>query len=221
MPLQEIGYAERCFRDVQPCGDGMISQTLNSQVRLILADGMGHGSAAHCAVNLLREKFSWISERSQPALDIAHCIREMHEWLKGHGDNYQAAVAMVEIDNDLGILSALSIGNIMIKIVSGRGVCTLPCTNGMVGGEFPARTRLTVESLPRRGLLVIHSDGISSRALSPFLEHLRMNDRFRPGEAQSIASKIITQFAKSSDDASCIVVSLTQKEDPSQCRRLS
>ena len=206
----EVGYADRCFQDVHPCGDGMISHSNATILRLMLADGIGHGQTAHNAVKLLKQKFNWICERSQTMGGLAECIQEMHDWMKDRGASNQAAVAVIELNVTTGILSALSIGNVKAHLIGLHSVLTIPCLNGMVGGQLPASLRLAVEPLKPWSLLVVHSDGISTRALRPYLESLPISHTHIAGEAQLLAQKIVERFCKSTDDASCAVVVLNE-----------
>ena len=206
----EVGYADRCFRDVSPCGDGMISRGSGTLLRLMLADGIGHGQTAHNAVKLLKQKFNWLCERSQTMAGLAECIKEMHDWMKDRGASNQAAVALIELNVTTGILSALSVGNVRAHLIGHHGVLTIPCLNGMVGGQLPASLPLAVEQLKPWSLLVVHSDGISARAVHPYLERLPMSHTHMAGEAQLLAQKIVERFSKSTDDASCAVVVLSE-----------
>ena len=204
----DVGYADRCFQDVRPCGDGMVSHSNAKVLRLMLADGIGHGQTAHNAVKLLKQKFSWFCERSQTMGGLAQCIQEMHDWMKDRGPSNQAAVAVIELNGTSGVLSALSVGNVKAHLIGHHSILTIPTLNGMVGGRLPASLPLTVEQLKPWSLLVVHSDGISARALHPYLKSLPMSHTHIAGEAQLLAQRIVDRFSKSSDDASCAVVVL-------------
>ena len=214
MTRLEMGYAEHCFQDVRPCGDGMISRGDGSIIRMMLADGIGHGQTAHNSVRMLQQQFSWFYERSQSSGSLSQCVREMHERMKQGACNGQAAVAVVELDTATGLLNALSIGNVKTHLIgmgSGTGtatVLTMPCLNGMVGGTLPSHLPLSVEQLETWSLLISHSDGISARALRPYLESFGESRTIHTGEAQSMANQIVERFGKRSDDASCAVVLL-------------
>ena len=206
----EVGYADRCFGDVRPCGDGMIYRGDATSLRLMLADGMGHGQSAHNAVKRLKQTFSWFCERSRSMGSLADCIREMHDGMKDRGTGNQAAVAVIDLNVTSGLCGALSIGNVKAHLIGSHSVLSIPCLNGMVGGRLPASLPIAVEHLKPWSLLVVHSDGISARAVLPFLESLPISHTHMAGEAQLLAQKIVDQFAKSSDDASCAVVVLNQ-----------
>lgn len=206
----EVGYADRCFGDVRSCGDGMISHRDAAILRLMLADGIGHGQTAHNAVKRLKQKFSWCCERSQTMGGLADCVREMHDWMKDRGASNQAAVAVIELNSTSGLLSALSVGNVKAHLIGHRSILTMPCLNGMVGGQLPASLPVAVEHLKPWSLLVVHSDGISARALRPYLESLPMSHTHIAGEAQRLAQTMVERFGKASDDVSCAVVVLNQ-----------
>ena len=206
----EVGYADRCFGDVRPCGDGMIYHSDATSLRLMLADGMGHGQSAHNAVKRLKQTFSWFCERSQTMGSLADCIREMHNGMKDRGASNQAAVALIDLNLASGLCSALSIGNVKAHLISNHSVLTMPSLNGMVGGQLPASLPIAVEHLKSWSLLVVHSDGVSASAVRPYLESLPISHTHIAGEAQLLAKQMVERFGKNSDDASCAVVVLNQ-----------
>jgi Stage II sporulation protein E (SpoIIE) len=203
----QVGYAERCFQDLPPCGDGMTCMQEPQSLRLMLADGIGHGAHAHRVVTQLSERFQWIYGRSSSLNSIADCMRELHGLLRGQQQTDQAAVAMLEVDAHTGRIAALSVGNVRVHSVGAAGCFSFPCLNGMVGGHLPRQLPLTVRQAQQPSLLVLHSDGLSSKAVVAWLENLQ--GRFGPatgGSAQPMADALLLHCAKRSDDAACAVV---------------
>lgn len=210
----ELGYAEHCFQGLSPCGDGMASSRHRNVLRLMLADGIGHGQHAHGVVTQLKQQFQWICNRSQDLISIGECLQELHEQLHRSLDNRQAAVAMLDVDADTGEISGLSVGNVSAHHLGDGRTFSFPSFNGMVGGRMPGRLPLSVHRSTGHSLLVLHSDGVSTRDLLPYLQSLSQAGGRRHRRAQPIAEQVIQRFGKPNDDASCAVLLLTQEQAP-------
>jgi serine/threonine protein phosphatase PrpC len=206
----QVGYADRCFQDLPPCGDGMTSLERDHTLRLLLADGIGHGPHAHRVVNQLSEHFHWICGRSSSLIGMAECMRELHDLLRGNPQTDQAAVAMLEVHRETGVIAVLSVGNVRVHSVAQAGCFSFPCLNGMVGGHLPRQLPVTLRQAQKPCLLLLHSDGLSSRAVLPYLEQLFSTLGATPRAAQPMADALLRHCAKGSDDAACAVVALQE-----------
>ena len=202
----DIGHAERCFQDRPPCGDAMVSVQRGSLLRVMLSDGIGHGPHAHGVVSQLNERFLWMAARSHDLGSIADCLQGLHDLLREGSADRQAAVAIVDVDADTGGVCGLSVGNVKLHQLSSAGRVSFPCINGMVGGRMPAHLRLTECFWPADALLIMHTDGVSSRGALPFLQQLAAKASSLQQRAEVIAESLIQRFAKISDDASCVVM---------------
>jgi len=202
----QIGYADHCFQDQPPCGDGMTSLERGQTLRLLLADGIGHGPNAHRVVSQLSDHFHWICGRSSSLIGMADCMRELHALLRGNQQTDQAAVAMLEVQRETGIIAVLSVGNVRVHSVADAGCFSFPCLNGMVGGHLPRQLPVTLRQAKKPCLLVLHSDGMSSRAVLPYLEKLFGTLGNSPRDGQPIADALLHHCAKRSDDAACAVL---------------
>lgn len=210
MMMLKPAYTEHCFQDIKPCGDGWTSIQRHHTLRLMLVDGMGHGKEAHQVMQQLCTHFQWVCNRSSKFIDIAECMRELHEILSIQKQTDQAAVALVDIHTDSGMVAALSVGNVKVHILSPGYCFSFPCMNGMVGGHLPQQLPVNVHHYGLGSLLALHSDGVSSRSLLPFLNQLISSCTSSHLQPQPVADAIISEHAKSSDDASCVVVMLNQ-----------
>jgi len=202
----DLGYAERCFQGLPPCGDGLITAQHKAITRVMLADGIGHGTYAHAVVQQLQKQFLWICGRSEEWISIADCLLELHLLLREGRQGLQAAVAILDVNADTWQVSALCVGNVKAHQVSATGVLSIPCLNGMVGGQMPQRLPVFLQSWPAETLLTLHSDGLSTRGVLPYLQTLLRSGASSELEAQPIADAVLKQFAKSTDDASCVVL---------------
>jgi hypothetical protein len=210
----QIGYTERCFHDRPPCGDGMTWLQRDQTLRLMLADGIGHGAHAHGVVTQLVDHFHWICSRTSSLISIADCMRELHLLLRAQQQIDQAAVAMVEVDTESGLIAALSVGNVKVYGVADGSCFRFPCLNGMVGGHLPQQLPVTLRQPQQPSLLLLHSDGLSSRAVLAYLEQLFGTRSRAPYSAQPIADAVLHHCAKPSDDAACAAVLLQEGATP-------
>ena len=202
----DLGYAERSFQGIAPCGDGVITAQRRAVTRVMLADGIGHGAHAHAVVQQLQQQFRWICGRSADWISIADCLLELHRLLRESRRDLQAAVAMLDVDADTWKVSALCVGNVKAHQVSATAVLSVPCLNGMVGGQMPQRLPLFQQNWPAETLLTLHSDGVSTRGLLPYLQTLLWSGSQRHLQAQPIADTVLGRFGKTNDDASCVVL---------------
>lgn len=202
----EIGYAEHCFHGVPPCGDGLITAHHQGITRMMLVDGIGHGLHANGILVLLQQQFRWICERSKPWAGIDKCLLELHLLLLKEQKGYQAAVAMLDVNANTWQISALCVGNIKVHQVSSGLVLSVPCLNGMVGGQLPQRLPLSGLRWDADSFLALHSDGIRTRELLPYLQTVVGFSSRTDLEAQTIADTIIDRFSTNNDDASCVVL---------------
>lgn len=207
----QLGYAERCFADGPVCGDGLISLQRDGTLRLMLADGIGHGPHAHRVVAQLGEHFRWVCGRSSTMPDLADCMRDLHQLLKAQQQTDQAAVALVDVNTDSAQIAGLSVGNVKVHSLAPGLEFSFPCLNGMVGGHLPRQLPVLVRPCAPEALLTLHSDGVSSRALLQYLGTLVSSGyRSRLG-AQAVADAVLRGCGKTSDDASCAVVLMQQE----------
>jgi anti-sigma regulatory factor (Ser/Thr protein kinase) len=171
------------------CGDaGAILALDGGRMRLLLADGLGHGplaaeaSQAACAVL-----------SAEPRLDLCSLLEKIHDALKA---TRGAAVAVAEVDVSKGRLCYAGVGNIAGYIIQGNtGDSThLVSMNGTLGA---VRSRIQEFSYPwsAESLLVMTSDGIKN--------HWRL-DRYA-GIANRhpslIAGILYRDHARTTDDA--------------------
>jgi anti-sigma regulatory factor (Ser/Thr protein kinase) len=179
------------------CGDcwGVVRSGAVSTV--LVADGLGHGYEASLAsseaVRILREHRDLL-----PAalIDLSH--RALRS-LRG------AAVAVARIDSHEGQVTFSGVGNVMAQICSGsRRMQNLVSVNG-TAGQHIQRIREFTYPWPADGLLVIHTDGLSTGAGLETHQDLSRHD---PG---LIAGVLYRLFSRGHDDATVVVVKAAVK----------
>lgn len=135
------------------CGDAWAVEQSAGRVVALVADGLGHGvdaaAASAAAVNAFRQRYR------EPVTDIAGHIRRALRGTRG------AAIAVAEIDSDVGRLRFCGIGNIAARLLVGGAERNLISQFGIAGYQAP-KIRAYDEAWEDGALLVMHSDGLSS-----------------------------------------------------------
>lgn len=174
------------------CGDHWAEHhATNGTVRVMIADGLGHGEFASQASSRAVEIFGKYSD-----LEPAAVLERMNEALR---PTRGAAVAIAELDPGKKTVTYTGIGNISASILSHDTSTSLVSMNGMVGG--PTRSgRVFSYPWPRDGVLVMFSDGLKSQW--QIKRYAGLVDR-HPG---LIAGILYRDNARGSDDATVVAV---------------
>jgi anti-sigma regulatory factor (Ser/Thr protein kinase) len=174
------------------CGDAWAAWCAGSLTSIFVCDGLGHGRIAAQAARAAVDAFRRHAER--PATEVLSAVHEAMRPTRG------GAVAVAELDARLGVLQYCGIGNIsaMVRAHDGqeRHLVSLP---GIAGHAIRRLQPFTYPWQPE-SLLVLHSDGVSSRwSLSAY-----------PGLASRrpdvIAGVLLRDHRRGRDDATVVVV---------------
>lgn len=137
------------------CGDAWASLVDGSLVRLLVADGLGHGPAAAIAAREAVQTFV-----SHPQCPPGEMIKLTHAALRS---TRGAAIAVSEVDLVGRSIRFAGVGNIAAQIVAPSKRQNLVSLNGTVGAQLPTPREFVYE-LPASAVLCCWSDGITSRA---------------------------------------------------------
>lgn len=159
--------------------------------RVALVDGLGHGPEAASASRLALETL-----QRRPALPLLEAFTACHRALAG---SRGAVMAVVDIDVSIGMLSCAGVGNIEGQFSGPSRDDRLVSDRGIVGSSLPHVHPQTLQLTPD-WLLVLHSDGVSSRF------DVR-RERSMPGyTAQALADAVLANWARPNDDATVVVI---------------
>lgn len=123
-------------------------------VLVMLCDGLGHGPLASLAARASVRAFGTGTARLPDQV-----MREIHLALRG---TRGAVITVARIEPDAGRILFCGVGNICAYILDEGKRSTLPSHPGIVGHHM--QHLYTYEHpLPRHGVLVMHSDGLSAR----------------------------------------------------------
>jgi anti-sigma regulatory factor (Ser/Thr protein kinase) len=136
------------------CGDAWGAWVGAASLDLLLADGLGHGTAAAeasmAAVAALEQA------PGAPPLAVLEAAHRDLRSTRG------AALAFLHGDTARGTVSCCGAGNVIARVVSGIAERMLLTQHGTVGLQM-RRPEEAVVDWPEHSILVVHSDGIESR----------------------------------------------------------
>lgn len=137
----------------QVCGDAWRVATRGREAAVFVADGLGHGPLAEVAARRAADVF----DADPFALDQQFFDRAHTALIGSRG----AVTAKATVSHHS--VRYAGVGNIAAVLVGPHGSRGLASQNGTVGAEAPRQIAATHHAWPARGVLVMHSDGITSR----------------------------------------------------------
>ena len=187
----EIGAVSVAVETEEVCGDAWDAIEAPGSLRLIVADGLGHGPFAEDAAREAVAVF-----RSYPKTALPELLELTHKaLLKTRG----AAGAVVELRPSARQVINVGIGNVSARVISRDKTKSLVSDNGTLGGNV-RKVQSFSQPWSDDMLLVMHTDGIGMQ--------WNLNDY--PGLAHRhpalIAGVLYRDFKRSRDDATVVVV---------------
>lgn len=173
-------------------GDMALVEDGDDALTIALADGLGHGPAAHASA---AEALAVV--RAHAGQDVGVLFRDAHQRLRRQGFR-GAVLGLARFDRARRVVYFAGVGNIDL-IVVGDGVTRLAGHHGLLGGVLPA-VRTHEAAFGEGALAFLLSDGITTR-FDPL--------PFRTAQvlsAQAIAEAVVRTHGRRTDDASAIVV---------------
>lgn len=191
-PAFATGVCSIAFPGETQCGDSWVVQESADGVRVMVADGLGHGRmAAQAAQEAVR---SFHAHTNLPLVELLGAQHQAIRHTRG------AAVMVVDINFREGRMRSAGVGNIagcLIGNGTSRGIMSHP---GIVGHEMRSPHELEF-SWPKDGCLILHSDGLNSRwSLDSYPGLLGQHPAL-------IAGTLLRDAARGRDDATVVVIS--------------
>jgi hypothetical protein len=181
-----VAAAQRPIAGEAVCGDAFTVASHDRTTLVCLADGLGHGDAAHEAAEAACRH-----AREHAGTPLDALIRGIDGALAGLRG---AAVSLLSIDEGAGRVQFVGVGNVELRAAA-RAPIAPPNFPGIVGQRM-RKPRLWDYPIAAGDVLVLISDGISSRFELGTLAHLA---------PQALADTILASHGKKHDDASCVV----------------
>lgn len=179
-------------------GDAWAVEQRGTRIVALVADGLGHGHAAATASVAAVAAFRH-HHREPPETIVA----EIHTALR---NTRGAAVAVAEIDRAAGRIRYCGVGNITARLLAAGRHSHLMSHYGVAGHQAP-RIRAVDAAWPDGALLVMHSDGLSTKwdlAAYPGIE------RHHPLLA---AATVMRDAVRRTDDATVLALRDTATDD--------
>ena len=191
-PKVEIGAICLALAGEDACGDDWTAEPLRGGVRLLVADGLGHGAAAEVASADATRVFRGAVNDSAP-----QAIERVHLALRG---GRGAAVAAAFLDAAQGAIEFAGVGNIAGVVRGGDGATSrsMVSQNG-TAGHAVRRLGSFMYEWPANAVVILHSDGITTHWS---LDRFPGLTRRHPGV---IAAAIYRDHARGRDDTTVVV----------------
>jgi anti-sigma regulatory factor (Ser/Thr protein kinase) len=157
---------------------------------VVVADGLGHGPGAARAADVVIE-----AHREWPA-EPARCLAAAHERSRS---TRGSAASVVCYDATEGRLVHAGVGNVAVSLVGLEDGGGLASQNGTLGGTSPT-VRENRADVATRTLVVLHSDGLSSRWSVHGYPGLRSR------HPQVVAGVLFRDAGRARDDATVLVI---------------
>lgn len=174
-------------------GDAFAWERIEDSVRLMVADGLGHGHEAAAAADEAVRVF-----RAGGSAAPAELLELAHGALRG---TRGAAVAAVQVDLATRRIHFCGAGNVSARLISGVQDRSLMSHHGTLGVQVRRLQELQYD-WPAHAVLIVHSDGVATRW------DLRSVPEILGCEAIVIAAWLLREHLRGSDDATVAVLRL-------------
>ena len=189
----DIHYVSRpLLRTEDENGDLGIIISRDNTYFLAMVDVLGHGKEARQVALIAKEYLE-----TNHTDELTEIIQGLHKNLKG---TRGVVAAVCRFDAKTGDLDYSGIGNITTKVLGPRTFTFVP-REGIIGYMIPTPRKFSYKLVPG-DVLTLYSDGIK--------EHFDLLEcaGLLKNSARIIAEKLLKQFGKRDDDASCIVLKM-------------
>lgn len=198
-PSLQVLHLERPHPRETMCGDMALTVRRGNLVRLVVADGLGHGPAAREAAQVA---IRWLHSSQRESLEDA--VLTAHEQAAA---TRGATLGIAELDLQTQSISATTVGNVRVGIYQNSGRVWSPCgTDAVLGhgrGSFHGKLDVRVEKyqFPPGAILLLFSDGLANQLRLPFQ---------RPQTLEELAMALFATYAVGSDDATLLALSTSR-----------
>jgi len=190
-PLVTVGGVCIAMRGEAMCGDAWTMQCAQDMRRMLVVDGLGHGSgAATAAQSAVR-----IAEQEKEAAPIA-LLESIHDALRS---TRGAAGAVASVAPRAASGRFAGVGNIRAFVRAGATERSLVSHNGTLGHQVRKLQQFEF-AFPPRALLIMHSDGIATHW------NLDAYPGLQSHHPATIAATIFRDHARARDDATIVVL---------------
>lgn len=175
-------------------GDGYYIKTTAEHIKVMLADGLGHGKEANFAINEAAKAF-----KQCPSHSPVEIIRYIHPLVR----KTRGLVATIAVfDLKTSSLSIAGVGNISSKLSGTALAKTSLAYNGIIGHNIPNTMNDQSMALVDYQQLIMCSDGIRSRW------EINKPPGLTRSDIMLQAAAIYKDYARRSDDMSVLIAKI-------------
>ncbi len=190
-PPLELGIVQAAYPGEDVCGDAVAASETPAGVRVLMADGLGHGLLAYEAAQRAIRTF-----HDHSSLDIVTQMSRLHDALRS---TRGAASAIADIDESAAVVRFCGVGNIAAVVIGATRSNHLVSMPGITGHQ--ARSLRSFEQeWSSSSILVLHSDGLTSKW------DLKEYPGLAARSASVVAATLFRDARRTNDDASIAVV---------------
>ncbi len=175
-------------------GDGFVVKKTDKYIKMMLADGLGHGPEANKAVNEAASMFKIFPDYSP-----TETLRFIHSSIK---KTRGAVINIIGYDLDAKAWSSTGIGNIAVRMMGPAGFRNHMSYNGIVGHNIPNTMNDQQYLAEGYNMTVLCSDGIKTR-----WDMLKYPQMYKYDQSV-LAAAIYKDHARRNDDMSVVVAKL-------------
>ena len=173
------------------CGDGYLVVKTDTEVRMFLGDGLGHGGHAKEAIDKAKEFFLASSDD-----DVVSVLRGIHEYVR----KTRGLVGTVAVfDKTKSQWRICGVGNILTRMYSGIEYKNYMPYNGTLGLNIPNSMKTTIVQGEKNQHLIMSSDGIRTRW------ELTRYPAIYKYDSLVLAASIYKDYCRYTDDASVFI----------------
>lgn len=187
----EMGGLKKNIKLEKVCGDNWFTIQKNGKLSLILSDGLGHGDYAFKATSIAIEVFKQHYHK-----ELEELMQMMHSSLKA---TRGAAIATAEIDVLNEKLLFLGNGNVSGTLIYPEKNQRTLSNFGTVGHNISSTKKFHYH-WKADSIFIIHSDGIKIDW------HLQDQPEIKFKHPSLLAAYVYSQFARTNDDVSLLVI---------------
>jgi anti-sigma regulatory factor (Ser/Thr protein kinase) len=187
-----VGAVSTCKLGQEVCGDSWGVVHSGDVTTVLVADGLGHGPEAQTASKEAVRMLILNSGLTPMAL-----VERCHQALRS---TRGAAISIARIDRATKKVTFAGVGNVAAQIYSGAKLAQhLVSVNGTAGHQTNRLHEFTYP-WPDDGMLIVHSDGLSTSTSTESRSGLALRD------PTLIAGVLYRDFSRGTDDSTVVVV---------------
>jgi len=187
----QFGAVTRPHPKMELNGDAFVIKEWDQHALVGVIDGLGHGLYAHQASEAARDYIE--RHYRQPLQDIFLGVDRICRSTRG------VVMALARLNNPENKMIFGSVGNIECRVVGAEKPLNFIMRRGVIGNNAP-KPRITEHEWDTSHIMILHSDGVSSRWRWSECMHLANQS------ASHIAQHLIRKFSSTEDDATVLVV---------------